>query len=62
MVAGVSILNDLERQLKEWRETRNRDREAEAPATARVLAANERRTVRVNGQEVLVISRAKKPD
>jgi hypothetical protein len=55
------MLNDLEKQLKEWRETRNRDREVPQQAVARVLAANERRTVRVNGQEVLVISRSKKP-
>jgi hypothetical protein len=55
------MLNDLEKQLKEWRETRNRDREAAPQAVVRALAANERRTVRVNGQEVLVISRSKKP-
>jgi hypothetical protein len=54
------MLNDLEKQLKEWRETRNRDREVLPAAVVRALASNERRTVRVNGQEVLVISRAKK--
>ena len=55
------MLNELEKQLKEWRETRNRDREVAPQAVVRALAANERRTVRVNGQEVLVISRSKKP-
>ncbi len=53
------MLNDLEKELKRWREKRAqkpaaRPRETAPPSTA------DRRTVRVNGQEVVVVKRGRK--
>jgi len=45
---------DLTKQLKQWRETRSR----KAPASQTNLA--DRRMVRVNGQDVVVITKARK--
>ena len=46
---------DLTKQLKQWRETRSRKVSSSPPAN---LA--DRRMVRVNGQEVVVITKARK--
>ncbi len=53
------MLKDLEKELKRWREKRaqkpvGRTREAVLPS------ATDRRTVRVNGQEVVVVKRGRK--
>jgi hypothetical protein len=53
------MLKDLEKELKRWREKRAqkpaaRSREAALPPAA------DRRTVRVNGQEVVVVKRGRK--
>ena len=42
---------NLEKQLKKWREDRARKAPAQAPA--------DRRTLRVNGQDVIVIKRGR---
>ena len=52
------MLKDLEKELKKWREKR-----AQKPAGARDLTAppaTDRRTVRVNGQEVVVVKKSRK--
>ncbi|MET0151220.1 MAG: hypothetical protein ABW298_01250 [Candidatus Binatia bacterium] len=54
------MLKDLERELKRWREKRaqkpiGRSREMSAMPTA-----TDRRTVRVNGQEVVVVKKGRK--
>jgi hypothetical protein len=46
------MLENLEKELKKWRQTRGRNPAREAPA--------DRRTVKVNGQEVLVVKKARK--
>lgn len=48
---GIVSMKELEKQLKQWREARVR----KAPAQV----AADRRTVRVNGQDVLVITKAR---
>ena len=53
------MLNDLEKELKRWREKRaqkptSRPRDVAAPT------ATDRRTVRVNGQEVVVVKKGRK--
>jgi hypothetical protein len=45
---------DLEKELRSWREERAR-RQGARPVS------NDRRTVRVNGQEVVVITKPKRP-
>jgi hypothetical protein len=45
--------NDLEAQLRKWREDRARKQSARQ-------MPNDRRTVRVNGQEVVVITKPKR--
>jgi hypothetical protein len=45
--------NDLEKELREWREARARKQSSRT-------AANDRRTVRVNGREVVVITKSKR--
>ncbi len=70
MVAGASGLeSSLERELKAWRETRSREQAAIAIERSKVFpsaspvtasASSEGRRVRVNGQEVLVVSRARR--
>lgn len=47
------MLDNLEKELKRWRESRGRKPLGDGPS--------DRRTVRVNGQEVLVVRKAKKP-
>jgi hypothetical protein len=52
------MLKDLEKELKKWREKR-----AQKPHTARsqsILTPTDRRTVRVNGQEVVVVKKSRK--
>jgi hypothetical protein len=46
------MLDNLEEELKRWRQTRARKPALETPA--------DRRTVKVNGQEVLVVRKARK--
>ena len=62
MVAVASGLeSSLEKQLREWREGRSRDAAAITIERAKVFSSsNEGRRVRVNGQEVLVVSRSRK--
>ena len=52
---------DLEKELKKWREKRAQQPGA-APARpgAPVAATPDRRTVRVNGQEIVVVKKGKK--
>jgi len=45
---------DLESQLRKWREERARKQ------STRQVIANDRRTVRVNGQEVVVVTKPKR--
>lgn len=45
--------DDLEKTLRSWREEKARKQ-------AGRLSANDRRTVRVNGQEVVVVTKAKR--
>ena len=49
----MSKSSDLENQLRKWREDRARKQSAR-PMT------NDRRTVRVNGQEVVVVTKPKR--
>ena len=53
---------DLEKELLKWREARAKKQPMrdQAPADRRAPAAD-RRTVRVNGQEVVVVKKAKRP-
>ncbi|HEY8515896.1 MAG TPA: hypothetical protein VIS07_10325 [Candidatus Binatia bacterium] len=55
--------SNLEKELKEWRESRSRLHEATAAARVKSFATSHgfHRRVRVNGQEVVVVSRAKRP-
>jgi hypothetical protein len=46
------MLDNLEKELKRWRQNRARRPAPETPA--------DRRTVKVNGQEVLVVKKARK--
>jgi hypothetical protein len=45
--------SDLERELRDWREARARKQSARPPS-------NERRTLRINGQEVVVVTKQKR--
>jgi hypothetical protein len=45
---------DLESQLRKWREERARKQ------STRQVVTNDRRTVRVNGQEVVVVTKPKR--
>jgi hypothetical protein len=53
------MLKDLEKELKRWREKRAQKPAARSRETALPSAAD-RRTVRVNGQEVVVVKRGRK--
>ena len=54
--------SDLEKELKEWRESRSRMHEAAVEARVKTFSSyGENRRVKVNGQEVVVVSRAKRP-
>jgi len=47
------MLENLEKELRKWRERRAAKPQREAPS--------DRRTVKVNGQEVLVVRKKQKP-
>ncbi len=47
------MLENLEKELRKWRESRTSKPQREAPA--------DRQTLKVNGQEVLVVRKKKKP-
>ena len=47
------MLENLEKELRKWRQNRASKPQREAPT--------DRRTVKVNGQEVLVVRKSKKP-
>ena len=47
------MLENLEKELRKWREARTSKPAREAPS--------DRRTVKVNGQEVLVVRKKQKP-
>ena len=49
------MLENLEKELKKWRQSRA------ASKPPREVAPGDRRTVKVNGQEVLVVRKSKKP-
>ncbi len=55
------MLKDLERELMKWREKKRTQKTPTLPprATAAPLATD-RRTVRVNGQEVVVVKKGRK--
>jgi hypothetical protein len=53
------MLNDLEKELKRWREKRaQKPRPVRDAVTA--PSSTDRRTVRVNGQEVVVVKKGRK--
>ena len=55
------MLKDLEKELKRWREKRATQKPAVArPRDATLATATDRRTVRVNGQEVVVVKKGRK--
>ncbi len=55
------MLKDLEKELKLWREKRSQKPGLSPPgATAAPSPATDRRTVRVNGQEVVVVKKGRK--
>jgi hypothetical protein len=47
------MLENLEKELRKWRQSRSTKPQREAPS--------DRRTVKVNGQEVLVVRKKQKP-
>ena len=49
------MLEDLEKELRKWRQTRASSK------PVREAAPSDRQTVKVNGQEVLVVRRKRKP-
>ena len=53
------MLEDLEKELKRWREKRAQKPATRSRETALPFAVG-RRTVRVNGQEVIVVKRSHK--
>ena len=53
------MLKDLEKELKKWREKRAQKGPARPPVTA-AAPSTDRRTVRVNGQEVVVVKKGRK--
>ena len=55
------MLNDLEKELKRWREKRAQKPAGGRPREAPALpTATDRRTVRVNGQEVVVVKKGRR--
>ena len=60
MVAGPGLESSLEKELKAWRESRSREHTAVAIQRQKTFSASEGRRVRVNGQEVLVVSRPRR--
>jgi hypothetical protein len=57
---GGPMLKDLERELKRWREKRAQKPTVRSRETPAVPTATDRRTVRVNGQEVVVVKKGRK--
>jgi len=61
VVAGPGLESSLEKELKAWRESRSREHTAVAIQRQKSFSsASEGRRVRVNGQEVLVVSRPRR--
>ena len=54
------MLKDLEKELKRWREKRASHKPASSPRDVTLPPATDRRTVRVNGQEVVVVKKGRK--
>jgi hypothetical protein len=55
------MLKDLEKELKRWREKRATQKPVMGrPREATLPTATDRRTVRVNGQEVVVVKKGRK--
>lgn len=55
------LQSDLEKELKEWRESRSRQHAAAIEARVKTFSSHgENRRVKVNGQEVVVVSRTKR--
>lgn len=54
--------SNLEKELKEWRESRSRMHAAVSEARVKTFATShgDHRRLRVNGQEVVVVSRTKR--
>ncbi|MGH9202579.1 MAG: hypothetical protein ACRD2A_15250 [Vicinamibacterales bacterium] len=52
------MLKDLEKELKRWREKRSQTPRGARPQPA--ATATDRRTVHVNGQEVVVVKKSRK--
>jgi len=62
VVESIMLQDTLEKELKEWRESRSRMNAAAAEARVKTFSSHgENRRVKVNGQEVVVVSRAKRP-
>lgn len=56
------LQSNLEKELKEWRESRSRVHADAAELRVKTFSSHgENRRVKVNGQEVVVVSRAKRP-
>ena len=57
----LKTTTDLEKELSKWREARAKKQPGrqEAPADVR-SPSGDRRTVRVNGQEIVVVKKAKR--
>jgi hypothetical protein len=61
VVAATGLESTLEKELKAWRESRSRESAALALQRPKAFSSpSEGRRVRVNGQEVLVVSRARR--
>jgi hypothetical protein len=54
------MLKDLEKELKRWRENRAQKPLARTRDVSALPTATDRRTVRVNGQEVVVVKKGRK--
>ena len=55
------MLENLEKELRKWRESRASKPQPDAPSDAQRDVPMDRRTVKVNGQNVVVVRKAKKP-
>jgi hypothetical protein len=54
---------DLEKELLKWREARAKKQPTREPSPVdRRSTSSDRRTVRVNGREVVVVKKAKRPN
>ncbi len=54
------MLKDLERELMKWREKKRAQKGPTPPRASAAPVATDRRTVRVNGQEVVVVKKGRK--